>query len=80
MICQPSCRISAVKVRGVRGGGEGGKEEGKRRKTEKNAKTGNKSNINLKLSNFRYHRNCFRHFSNKLHFFIFYFQKNMFYA
>ena len=29
MICQPSCRISAVKVRGVRGGGGG---RGERRK------------------------------------------------
>ena len=79
MICQPSCRTSTVKVREVREE-KGGKDEEKRRKTEKNAKTGNKSNINLKLSNFRYHRNCFRDFSNKLHFFIFYFQKNIFYA
>ena len=31
MICQPSCRISAVKVRGVRGG-EGGREEKEDRK------------------------------------------------
>ena len=46
--------------------GKEGKEEGKRRKTEKNAKTENKSNINLKISNFRYHRNCFPDFSNKL--------------
>ena len=28
-------------------------------------KTGNKSN-NVKLSNFKYHRNCFQDFSNKL--------------
>ena len=34
MICQPSCKISAVKVRGVREG-KRGKEEGRRRKTEK---------------------------------------------
>ena len=65
LICQPPCRISAVKVRGVREG-KGGKKEGKRRKTEKNAKTGNRSNFNLKLSNLRYHRNCFRDFSSKL--------------
>ena len=48
-------------------GGEerkGGKEE---KKDRKNAKKGNKSNIELKLSNFRYHRNCFRDFSTKLH-------------
>ena len=55
MICQPSCRISAVKVR-----------EGRRRKTEKNVKRGNKSNIELKLSNFTYHGNCFWDFSNRL--------------
>ena len=42
------------------------KEEGRTRKTEKNAKTGNKSNIKLKLSNFRYHINYFLDFSNKL--------------
>ena len=72
MTCQPSYTISPVTVRGVRegkGGGrreEGGEEEGKRRKTEKNAETGNKSNINLKVFNFRYHRNYFRDFSNKL--------------
>ena len=62
MICQPSCRISAVNVRGVREG-KGGKEETEDRK---HAKTGNKSNIKLKLSNIRYHLNCFRDFSNKL--------------
>ena len=47
-------------------GGEerkGGKEE---KKDRKNAKKGNKSNIELKLSNFRYHRNCFQDFSTKL--------------
>ena len=35
MICQPSCRISAVKIRGVRegnGGKEGGREEKEDRK------------------------------------------------
>ena len=42
---------------------KGGEE---RQKKKKNAETGNKSNINLKLSNFRYHRNCFRDFSSKL--------------
>ena len=70
---QSSCRISTEKVRGVREG-KGGQEEGKSRKGRKggreeqedgkNAKTGNESNINLKLSNFRYHRNCFRDFRN----------------
>ena len=44
--------------------------EGKGRREEKedrkNAKTGNKSNVKLKLSNLRYHRNCFRDFRNKL--------------
>ena len=34
MICLPSYRISVVKVRRVREG-KGGKEEGRRRKTEK---------------------------------------------
>ena len=34
MICQPSCRNSIVKVRGVREE-KGGKDEEKRRKTEK---------------------------------------------
>ena len=33
---------------------------------EKNVKRGSKSNIDLKLSNFRYHRNCYRNFTNKL--------------
>ena len=33
----------------------------------KNAKRGNKSNIGLELSNFRYYRNCDRDFVNKLH-------------
>ena len=65
MICQPSCRISAVKVRRVREEGrKGGREENEGRK--KKAKTGNKSNIKLKLSNFRYHRNYFLDISNKL--------------
>ena len=32
----------------------------RRRKTEKNAKRGNKSNIELELSNFKYHRKCYR--------------------
>ena len=41
-----------------------GREE--KKDWKKNAKTANKSNINLKLSNFRYHRNCFRNFSSKL--------------
>ena len=39
-----------------------GREE--KKDWKKNAKTANKSNINLKLSNFRYHRNCFRDFRN----------------
>ena len=57
-------------------GGEGRREEGGGRREEKrkgregrqkkNAETGNKSNINLKVFNFRYHRNYFRDFSNKL--------------
>ena len=65
MICQPSCWISAVKVRRVREEGrKGGREENEGRK--KKAKTGNKSNIKLKLSNFRYHRNYFLDISNKL--------------
>ena len=33
---------------------------------QKNAKKGNKSKIELKLSNFWYHRNWYRHFANKL--------------
>ena len=44
-------------------GRKGGREE---KKDRKNAKTGNKSNIKLKLFNFRYHRNYFLDFSNKL--------------
>ena len=32
----------------------------------KNAKRGNNNNTELKLSNFRYHKNCFRDFSTKL--------------
>ena len=43
--------------------GKGRREE---KEDKKNAKTGNKSNIKLKLSNLRYHRNCFRDFRNKL--------------
>ena len=42
---------------------KGGREE---KKDRKNAKPGNKSNIKLRLSNFRYHRNYFLDFSNKL--------------
>ena len=34
MICQPSCKISAVKARGVREG-KGGKEEGRREERRK---------------------------------------------
>ena len=54
------------KIQGSEGGEErkGGREEQEDRKT---AKRGNKSNIELKLSNFRYHRNCFRDFSTTLH-------------
>ena len=59
MISQPSYGISAVKAREVREE-KGGKEEGRRRKAKKkNAKKGNKSNIELKLSNFRYYKNFF---------------------
>ena len=50
-----------------RGGGGGGRKGGRGEKGDrKNAKTGKKSNINLKLSNFRNHGNYFREFSNKL--------------
>ena len=65
MICHPSCRISTKKFGGVRGGEEkiGGREEQEDRKT---AKSGSKSNIELKLSNFRDNRNCFQDFSTKL--------------
>ena len=42
---------------------EGGREE---KEDRKNAKRGNKSNIELELSNFRCHRNCYRDFVNKL--------------
>ena len=49
---------------------ERGREErrkgGEWRQKKKKAKTGNKSNIKLKLSNFRYHRNYFLDISNKL--------------
>ena len=45
-------------------------EEGEGRKggkgRQKNAKAGNKNNIKLQLSNFRYHRNCFRDFRNRM--------------
>ena len=34
MICQPSCKISAVKARGVREG-KGGKEDGRREERRK---------------------------------------------
>ena len=46
----------------------GGGRKGGRKGTEgrKNTKGGNKSNIELKLSNFRYHRNCYHDFVNKL--------------
>ena len=42
--------------------------EERREKAEnrKNAKRGNKSNIQLELSNFRYHRNCYQDSVNKL--------------
>ena len=43
-----------------------GRREGGEGRQKKNAKRGNKSSIELELSNFRYHRNCFRDFSNKL--------------
>ena len=42
--------------RGRKGGREG--KEGR-----KNAKRGNTSNIELKLSNFRFYRNCYREVS-----------------
>ena len=41
-------------------------ERRERGENRKNAKRGNKSNIQLELSNFRYHRNCYRDFVNKL--------------
>ena len=44
----------------ARKGGREGKEG------RKNAKRGNTSNIELKLSNFRFYRNCYRGFVNKL--------------
>ena len=50
-------------MKGV-GGRKGGREE---KEDRKNAKRGNKSNIGLELSNFRYYRNCDRDFVNKLH-------------
>ena len=64
MICQPSCKISAVKFRRVREG-KGGKEE--RRKGgegRQKKKIKGETKVTLKLFNFRYHRNCFQNFSN----------------
>ena len=42
--------------------------KGRREEKEdrKNAKRGNKSNIKLELSNFRYHKNCYQDFINRL--------------
>ena len=53
------------KIPGSEGGKEkiGGREEQEDRKT---AKSGSKSNIELKLSNFRDNGNCFQDFSTKL--------------
>ena len=53
------------KIQGSEGGKEkiGGREEQEDRKT---TKSGSKSNIELKLSNFRDNRNCFQDFSTKL--------------
>ena len=62
IIYQPSCRISLVKVRTMREG-KGGREEKEDKKMQKQE---TKSNIKLQLSNFRYHRNCFRDFRNKM--------------
>ena len=45
MICQASCRISAVKVIGVREG-KNGKEERRRRKTEKMLRRETKVTLN----------------------------------
>ena len=42
---------------------KGGREE---KEDRKNAKRGSKRNIELELSNFKYDRNCFRYFVNKL--------------
>ena len=61
--CRPSWRVSSVKARGAR---EGREERGKGDGWQKNAKRGNESNIELKLYNVRYHRNCFQDFSNKM--------------
>ena len=51
-------------------GSLGGVEEEERgweeKEDRKNAKRGNKSNIGLELSSFRYHRNCYWDFVNKL--------------
>ena len=49
----------------MNGGGRKGRRE--RIKAEKNGIKGNKSNIELKLSNFRHHRNYYGDFLNKLH-------------
>ena len=64
MISQPSWRILAVKVRGMREG-KGGKER-EQKHDRANAKNRNNSSIDLKLSSFRYHRNHFQNFSTKL--------------
>ena len=45
----------------------GGRKEGREEKEDrKNGKRGNKSNIELELSNFRYHRNCYQDVANNL--------------
>ena len=47
--------------------GVGGRKEGREEKEDrKNGKRGNKSNIELELSNFRYHRNCYQDVANNL--------------
>ena len=43
----------------MEGKGEKRKKEGRGRKAEKMLRGETKSNIELKLSNFRYHRNCY---------------------
>ena len=47
---------------------EGGVERkgGWKKEDRESAKRGNKSNIELESSNFRYHRNCYQNFANKL--------------
>ena len=52
-------------MKGRREGRGGTKGKGGERR-QKNVKRGSKSNIDLKLSNFRLHRNCYRDFTNKL--------------